>query len=77
MFNCFVLQEVVRFNIVPPLVAQDLTKNLEEFNWESFEVWPDFISVDLIACQDRESRGCVPPGDEAIESSESSSFLIP
>jgi len=49
---------------------------LEEFNWESFEVWLDFISANLIACQDRESRGGVPPSDEVIESSKSLSFPI-
>ena len=48
------MQEAIWFNIVPPLVIQDLTKYLEEFNWESFEVWVDFISSTLIACQDRE-----------------------
>jgi len=54
-----------------------LTKNLEEFNCESFEVWLDFISSTLIACQDRELRGGTPLGDEETESSESSSFPIP
>jgi len=50
---------------------------LEEFNWESFEVWLDSISANLIACQDRESCGGAPLGDEEIESSESSSFPLP
>jgi len=68
VFYCSVLQEAIQFNIVPPLVVQDLTKNLDEFNWESFEVWLDSISANLIACQDRESRGGAPLGDEEIES---------
>jgi len=38
VFYCSVLREAIQFNIVPPLVAQNLTKNLEEFNWESFEI---------------------------------------
>jgi len=37
-FYCSVHQEAIRFNIVTPLVAQDLTKSLEEFNWKIFEV---------------------------------------
>jgi len=48
-----------------------LIKNLEEFNWESFEVWLDSISSNLIGCEDRESRGGAPLEDEEIESSES------
>ena len=36
VFYCSVLQEAIQFNIVPPVVVQDLTKNLEDFNWESF-----------------------------------------
>jgi len=32
VFYCSVLQEVVRFNIIPAVVVQDLTKNSEEFN---------------------------------------------
>jgi len=38
VFYCSILQEAIRFNIVPPLVVQDLTKNLEEFNSESIKV---------------------------------------
>ena len=77
MFYCSVLQEAIRFNIVPPLVAHDLTKNLEEFNWDSFKVWLDSISTNLIACQDKESCDGAHPGDEKIESSKSSSFPLP
>jgi len=57
VFYCSVLQEAIRFNIVPPLVVQDLIKNLEDFNGDSFEVSLVFISSTLVACQDRESRG--------------------
>ena len=64
VFYCSVLQEAIRFNIVPPLIVQDLTQNLEDFNWESFEVWLDFISSTLIACQDRELHGGAPQGGE-------------
>jgi len=77
VFNFSILQEVIWFNIVPPLVAPDLTKNLEEFNWESFEVWLNSISASLIACQDKESRGGASLGDEKIERSKSSSFPLP
>jgi len=77
VFYCSVLQEAIRFNIVPPLVTQDLTKNLEDFNWESFKVWLNFISSTLIACQNRELRGGTPQGGEEMETSESSSFPFP
>jgi len=77
VFYYSVLQEAIRLNIVSLLIIQDLTKNLEEFNWESFEVWLDFISADLVACQDKEPRGGAPPRDGAIESSKSLSLPIP
>jgi len=53
-----------------------LIKNLEEFKWESFKVWLDSISANLIACQDRESGGA-PLGDEEMESSKSSLVPLP
>jgi len=77
VFYCFVLQEDIQFNIVSPLVTQDLTKNLEEFSWESFEVWLDSISASLIAYQDKESRVGASLGGKKVESSKSSSFLLP
>ena len=77
VFYCSVLQEVVRFNIVPPVVVQDLTKNLEEFNWKGFKEWLDFISPTLIACQDSELRGRTPLGGGEMESSESLLFPLP
>jgi len=77
VFYYSILQEAIQFNIFPPLVAQDLTKNLEQFKRESFDVWLDSISTNLIASQDRESHDGAPPWDEKIESSEFSSFPLP
>ena len=39
VFYCSILQEAIRFNIIPPLMAHNLTKNVEEFNRQSFELW--------------------------------------
>jgi len=77
MFYCSAVQEAIRFNIGSPLVAHDLTKNLEEFNWESFELWLDIINVSLIGSQSRESGIGASFGDEKVKSSESSLFPLP
>ena len=77
VFCCSALQEAIRFNIVFPLVAQDLTKSLEEFNWESFELRLGTINASLIACQNRGSNIGASLDDGMAESSESSLFPLP
>jgi len=76
MFYSSILYEAIKFNIVPPLVAQDLTKYLAEFSWESFEFWFDVISVRLIAYQTTELGIGLSLSDKSVESTESSSFPL-
>ena len=74
----FYCHPCIRFNIVCPLVAQNLTKSVEEFSWESFELWLDLNSTSLITCQqNREMSIGASLGDERVESSKSSLFPLP
>ena len=62
VFYASVLQEVIRFGIVSPLVAQDLDEALERFRWESFEIWLDINGDRLVRCYRRQASTTAPVG---------------
>ena len=76
-FTASVLQEVITFNIFSHPIAQDLSKSLGEFRWESFELWFDANSASLVACQNIESGIGASPSEKRVKSFNSSWFPLP
>ena len=50
VFYAFVLQKAIRFQIVSPLIAYDLTKALKRVCWEIFMIWLDANGDRITQC---------------------------